>query len=155
MNIRRKIYTGLIIASVALLYTECEQRSNTATETSATGRTADESANTERETPVKLKEYLPGDWTLDAAAAGGGGNNTAQRITFTREGKYLRYAGQQQTDSGLYRVNEQQKILYLESRGEGDPVEWDVKITDNYEMTLASRDEKSQGKSKGLVYRRK
>lgn len=155
MKIKRGIYTGLIIASIAFLYAGCQERSNTATETSATGRTGDESTNTENETPVKLKEYLTGDWTLDAAASGNGDNTAPQRITFTTEATYRRYTGKQQrSDSGLFRVNEQHKILYLESQQNGSPEEWQVTMNGDDQMTLALRNANEQGRSNSFSYRR-
>ena len=96
--------------------------------------------NTRQETPVKLIEYLVGDWQMDSSnesqnnAQGGPG----ERITFTSEARYIVRNGNQKVDSGAYRMNEQLRNLYLESEINGNPREYEVDIKQDV-MTLVAK----------------
>lgn len=93
-------------------------------------------ANTERQTPTKMIEYLVGQWQIDSA-----GNTTQQgqgqdqRMIFTQEARYMEYLGNQKVDSGAYRMNEQLNNLYLESEINANPREFEIKF-DETKMTL-------------------
>ena len=96
--------------------------------------------NTRQETPVKLIEYLVGDWQMDSSSERG--NNAqggpGERITFTSEARYIVRNGNQKVDSGAYRMNEQLRNLYLESEINGNPREYEVDIKQDV-MTLVAK----------------
>lgn len=80
------------------------------------------------ETPAKMIEQLVGEWQQ----AGGSGNNNqqaaGQKLTFTEEARYIVEKGNQKTDSGAYRMNEQLRNLYFESEANEQPREYEVQL---------------------------
>lgn len=88
---------------------------------------------------TKLIEKVPGVWKV--TQVNDGKKNISQTvdstaiesIEFTREAKYIIRTKTQQLDSGLYRLNEQQKVLYLESKLSRDtpPTEWGIDVNGN------------------------
>ena len=80
------------------------------------------------ETPAKMIEQLVGEWQQ----AGGSGNNNqqaaGQKLTFTEEARYIVENGNQKTDSGAYRMNEQLRNLYFESEANEQPREYEVQL---------------------------
>lgn len=83
----------------------------------------------QHETPAKMIEQLVGDWRQ----ANGAGNNNqqsggAQTLTFTEEARYILEEGNQKTDSGAYRMNEQLNNLYFESEANEQPREYEVQL---------------------------
>ncbi|MBT1686213.1 hypothetical protein [Dawidia soli] len=90
--------------------------------------------------PVKkLIEKVPGVWKVTQVNDGKKeisqtvDSTAIESIEFTREAKYIIRNKTQRLDSGLYRLNEQQNILYLESKLTADtpPVEWGITVTGN------------------------
>ena len=81
------------------------------------------------ETPAKMIEQLVGEWQQ---AAGSTNNNQqsgeGQKLTFTEEARYIVEKGNQKTDSGAYRMNEQLRNLYFESEANGQPREYEVQL---------------------------
>jgi hypothetical protein len=75
-------------------------------------------------------------------------------MEFTREGKYMAYSGREKIDSGLYRLNEQQSKLYLESQANGNPIEWNVTFRKN-EMTLQNAQTSQMAEKLKYIYSRK
>lgn len=108
----------------------------------------------EQETPLKMIEFLIGEWELVNAT---GGQNTQQqenrRLEFTNEARYIVRAGGQKIDSGAYRMNEQLKNLYLESEANERPQEFEVDVQGD-QMTLTPRDPASGQENVQYVYRR-
>lgn len=108
----------------------------------------------EQETPLKMIEFLIGEWELVSAT---GGQNTQQqenrRIEFTNEARYIISAGGQKIDSGAYRMNEQLKNLYLENEADERPQEFEVDVQGD-QMTLTPRDPASGQENVQYVYRR-
>lgn len=104
---------------------------------------------------VKLIERLYGVWQAVGSQAPGQNNANAQSdlsIEFNPEAKYVLKRGNQIVESGSYRVNEQQEVIYLENSVNKKPVEWRVKLNGgNLVMTTRETD---QGKSKKYTYRR-
>lgn len=97
------------------------------------------------QTGQKIIDLMVGTWQINKVFDGKkelkrNADTTVQTMEFTREAKYISRTSQQKVDSGLFRVNENHKILYLESAGDADapPVEWAVTIKDNT-LTLAGR----------------
>jgi hypothetical protein len=93
----------------------------------------------------KVIDLMVGTWQISKVFDGkkelkSDADTTIQTMEFTREAKYISRTNQQKVDSGLFRVNENHKILYLESAGDSDapPVEWAISIKDNI-LTLAGR----------------
>ncbi|MBT1709205.1 hypothetical protein KK062_13265 [Fulvivirgaceae bacterium PWU5] len=87
----------------------------------------------------KLIEKVPGVWKVTEVNDGKKkisqtvDSTAIESIEFTREAKYIIRNKTQQLDSGLYRLNEQQKTLYLESRLSNDtpPAEWSIDVNGN------------------------
>lgn len=88
---------------------------------------------------IKLIEKVAGVWKV--TQVNDGKKNIAQTvdstaiesIEFTREAKYIIRNKTQRLDSGLYRINEQQKVLYLESKLSSNtpPAEWGLDVNGN------------------------
>jgi hypothetical protein len=156
MNINNRILTCIIGSALTLIFSACndsgKREMDGGNSNNDSTQLSERSINTEYETPMKLKDYVTGDWVIDENS--GGEEKNTLRVTFTRDGKYNRYTGNQQTESGLYRVNEQHKFLYLEADGGGKPAEWDVTIDDQNQMTLKLRDGSAHGESYNFTYTR-
>jgi hypothetical protein len=97
------------------------------------------------QTGQKVLDLMVGTWQISKVFDGkkelkSDADTTIQTMEFTREAKYISRTNQQKVDSGLFRVNENHKILYLESAGNADapPEEWAITIKDNI-LTLAGR----------------
>src|SRR5688572_30231775 len=102
----------------------------------------DDAINTKQKTPVKIIEYIVGTWEVegiykdkkDISNTDTVGSN--QIIEFDREGRYVSRSGNEKLDSGIYRLNENHSILYLESQTGEEPVEWKVSFSQDGDMTL-------------------
>jgi hypothetical protein len=96
-------------------------------------------SNASQQPAKKLIEQVAGVWKVTAMNDGKKAitqqvDSTAlSSIEFTREAKYIMRTKTQRLDSGLYRLNEEQKTLYLESGVGTDtpPVEWGIDIKGN------------------------
>lgn len=94
----------------------------------------------------KLITDVVGKWQLVKTMNGkkditGKNDSTGiQTIELTREAKFIMRDKQQKLDSGLFRINEAQKVIYFESKSGGDasPVEWNISLYGN-QMTLTNR----------------
>ncbi len=121
----RKILYTIFLGSASLLTLE------TSAQRIKTDKQIDNNkeVNTAQKTPVKMIEYLVGDWKIDKILSGkkdvtetkGGGNQT---LTFTSDARYIMRSGNEKIDSGSYRMNEQIGSLYLESESDEKPREW-------------------------------
>jgi hypothetical protein len=116
----------------------------------STTEDANTQANTKQETPEKMIEYLAGEWQLDNAGAAG---NSADRLTFTEEARYIARSGNQKTDSGAFRMNEQLNNLYLESEANEQPREFEIEVNENV-MTLKPRQPAAGQENVSYTYRR-
>ncbi len=121
----------------------------------------DKAINSNKKTPVKIIEYIVGTWQVENVYKGGKDisetdtlANEARTMEFTREGKYMAYSGSEKIDSGLYRLNEQQSKLYLESQANGNPIEWNVTFRKN-EMTLQNAQTSQMAEKLKYIYSRK
>lgn len=140
--------TNLFLFGMLILWTVYSCQSDTR-ERSANGG----EVNTEKETPTKLLEYLVGDWQVDNAEANQNQQgNTPERLTFTEEGRYTVYSGNQKIDSGAYRMNEQLRNLYLESVANKTAIEYEISVNQDV-MTLKPK-LSAAGVSDSLNYRR-
>jgi hypothetical protein len=117
--------------------------------------------NSNKQTPVKIIEYIVGRWQVENVYKGDKDisetdtlANDQRTMEFNRDGKYFLFSGKEQIDSGLYRLNEQQSKLYLESHGNGKPVEWNVTFRKN-EMTLRNEQTSAKAEKIKYVYSRK
>jgi hypothetical protein len=113
--------------------------------------------NTRQDTPVKMIEYLVGEWQMMDRAGGGGGNRDGQggpgeRIAFTSEARYIVYQGNQKVDSGAYRMNEQLNNLYLESEANEKPREFELHLKSDT-LTLNAKSGSGQNGA-AYTYRR-
>lgn len=108
---------------------------------------------TRHETPQKMIEELVGEW-VQANADGSGNNdrqaNAIQTLTFTEEARYIVREGDQKTDSGAFRMNEQLKNLYFESEATEDPREFEVQLRQDT-LILSEKDD-GQGRDEEYVY---
>jgi hypothetical protein len=117
--------------------------------------------NSNKKTPVKIIEYIVGTWQVENVYKGNKDvsetdtlANDQRTMEFNRDGKYFLFSGTEQIDSGLYRLNEQQSKLYLESHGTGNPVEWNVAFRKN-EMTLQNVQTSAKAEKLKYIYSRK
>jgi hypothetical protein len=116
--------------------------------------------NTRKKTPEKIIEHIVGTWEVEGIYKGNkdisntdtvGVNST---IIFDREAKYISYSGNEQIDSGRYRLNENHSILYLESAAGQEPSEWKVSFNNNG-MTLQPKETYPHAESFRYLYTRK
>jgi hypothetical protein len=117
--------------------------------------------NSDKKTPVKIIEYIVGTWQVENVYKGNKDvsntdtlANDQRTMEFNREGKYFLFSGTEKIDSGLYRLNEQQSKLYLESQGNGNPIEWNVTFRTN-EMTLQNEQKSAKAEKIKYIYSRK
>lgn len=132
---------SFFFAAVLLLTLHACQRDDRARDEVET-----EEVNTDKQTPVKLIEYLVGDWEMVQSTGGGEGGEArnddgspGERLTFTAEARYIVHDGGQKRDSGAYRMNEQLNNLYLESEANENPVEYEINLEPET-MTLKPND---------------
>jgi hypothetical protein len=64
------------------------------------------------------------------------------QIEFTREAKFISYKNQVKADSGLFRTNEDHKLIYFEGGIDHKPKEWSVKLQGNM-LTLSQKEHPS------------
>lgn len=127
---------------------------------SAESKQQDVKVNTEYETPVKIMEFIYGTWTIEQVKRGqkdiSASDTTSQeeRIEFNPEGRYTSYSGNERIDSGAYRINEQQAILYMESETARNTSEWNVWFKEEGTMTLKLRDGPNHGERFTYIYRK-
>jgi hypothetical protein len=82
----------------------------------------------------KLIDQLVGTWTLNKIYEGKktlattGQPEAMNKITFTREAKYIATTQSSTYDSGFLKTNEGEMTLYLESVSDHTPREWNVKV---------------------------
>jgi hypothetical protein len=117
--------------------------------------------NSNKKTPVKIIEYIVGTWQVENVYKGNKDvsntdtlANDQRTMEFNRDGKYFLFSGTEKIDSGLYRLNEQQSKLYLESQGNGNPIEWNVTFRKN-EMTLQNVQTSAKAEKLKYIYSRK
>lgn len=103
-----------------------------------------EAIHSEKEPVTKIIAAIVGTWEVTSIFNGDKDISntdtvgTNQRIEFDREAKYISYSGNEQIDSGTYRLNENHAILYLESATGQQPSEWNVTLSNN-NLTLQPR----------------
>lgn len=119
------------------------------------------SANTAQKTPVKIIEFIPGNWVIEHVYKGKKdviSTDTLaanQILEFNREGRYTSFSGTERVDSGAYRLNEDHGILYMASNTNDTPVEWNIwfdKQSGN--MTLKKKVADKHTENLTYVYRR-
>lgn len=114
----------------------------------------DETANADAKTPVKLIEYLIGEWEMtNAADQSNKDAGPGERIKFTTEARYIAYDGGEQVDSGAYRMNEQLNNLYLAGESDESPREYELQMGPG-QMTLTPSGGDSTRDKPRYVYRR-
>ena len=148
-------------ALLVMIFQNCRIDNNDRTQDFA--KEPDETVNrgsSDEQTPVKMFDYITGTWTMNKVLRGSenvtseSGLGKAHRIEFTREGRYIRYSDMNQVDSGGYRVNEQQKSLYLDSESPGEPEEWNVSFMEDGLMSMEIRNASSHGENITYLYKR-
>ncbi len=93
------------------------------------------------ETPVKNIEKVVGVWEVTAIYKGAKNITNTDTVglnrsfEFTRENKYISYSDREQIDSGTFKLNEVQNVIYLESASGNDVVEYKLRFDENT-MTL-------------------
>lgn len=96
----------------------------------------EENIPTRQDSPEKAIETIVGTWEPLEASGGqvqstGGDPIEHHTLVFNRENQYLILDGQQQLDSGSWRMNEAHSVIYMEST-EGDiPRAYHVSFTGN------------------------
>jgi|GEM_PF-3334063 len=163
------MYIKLIITCVIAAIFGCslelsaqEKRGNTDyTNNRKKGKSAkDANVNTEQSTPEKIIHFIPGTWEVEAVFRGKEDITDSdtlaknQTLEFTREGRYMINSGKERIDSGAFRVNEQDKILYLASDFNETTTEWKISFDKTAAMTLQLKDGVVHGERFRYVYRR-
>ena len=102
--------------------------------------------NTDKQTPVKIIEYIPGTWKFEAVYKGKKDITATdtlaqiQSLEFDREGRFVSYSTNEKIDSGAYRINEQHAVLYLTNEDDKRTDEWYVRFGKDNTMTLTMKD---------------
>ena len=91
-----------------------------------------------QETPEKMIEELVGQWER-------AGSDENQTLTFTQEARYIMRKGNEKTDSGAYRMNEQLRNLYLESEADEDAREYEVQLSPDTLILSAKENPQREG----------
>ncbi|MEO5602698.1 MAG: hypothetical protein ABIR06_17385 [Cyclobacteriaceae bacterium] len=144
--------TVLKICTIALLTLQIScQNEKTVNEAN------DTQVPTEQESPEKIIESIVGEWKIDRIISGDenvtdaqGGSD--QTLVFTDEARYVMRSGNEKSDSGAYRMNEQLKNLYFESETNQKPQEWNVSFKSG--SMILSPVEDSNNKNLQYIYRR-
>lgn len=93
------------------------------------------------ETPTKNIEKVVGEWEVTGIYKGSKDITNTDTVAlnrsfrFTRENKYISYSDNEQIDSGAFKLNEVQNVIYLESSNGSDVAEYKIRF-DNNTMTL-------------------
>lgn len=93
------------------------------------------------ETPTKNIEKVVGTWEVTGIYKGTKNITDTDTVglnrsfEFTRENKFISYSDSEQIDSGYFKLNEIQNVIYLESAGDNEVVEYKIRF-DNNTMTL-------------------
>jgi hypothetical protein len=128
--------------------------------TKGKAKNTDNAVNTDRKTPVKIIEYIPGKWAIEQVLRGQEDVTATdtlaqnQTLEFGRENRYRSYSGEEQIDSGMFRINEQQAILYLESESTDKPTEWNIWFDPEGTMKLKRREGQGTAANLSYIYRR-
>ena len=121
------------------------------------------SAQTAKETPDKMIDTIVGSWKIQKILSGkkdvAQNPTSGQWIEFKSNGKYVNHAAS--LDSGSYRTDENQSILYLESvvydpGAKNSPIEigeWNVTFQEGM-MTLQRNDNKPSANKTKYIYAR-
>jgi hypothetical protein len=123
----RKMYTLLLVGFFALMSFETWAQGE-----KDQGKAGNTNANSRRSIKNDLSETIVGTWQVDEIFKGKkdisntdtlGVNET---LIFDNEGKYVSHSGSEKIDSGLYRLNENHSVLFLESETEKSITEWNI-----------------------------
>lgn len=135
----RNLYTLLLVGILALgslqLFAQNEKDQK---------KGQKEGANVRKELKENLTEKIVGTWQVSEIFKGKKNiSNTDtlgynETIIFDHEGNYVSHSGAEKIDSGLYRLNENHSILYLESETGAQTTEWNITFSKG-EMTLQPR----------------
>jgi hypothetical protein len=93
------------------------------------------------ETPTKNIEKVVGVWNVSEIYKGTKNITNTDTVglnrsfEFTRENKFISYSDREQIDSGYFKLNEVQNVIYLESAGSNEVSEYRIRF-DNNTMTL-------------------
>lgn len=112
---------------------------------------------------IKHIQRIVGVWELSAVFDGNKditGNDTVgadQEIEFTRDAKYKRYTKGEEIDSGVFTMNENHSLVYLESKTGGETTSWSVDLNDqNNALSMQpAQSTAAHGKRFKFVYRKK
>jgi hypothetical protein len=137
-----------------------EKDDNDYTNNRSKDKSKENEVNAKAETPVKIIQFIPGTWQIADVYQGdksvGPTDSLASNQTtfeFNREGRYMKYSGNEMIDSGAYRLNENHALLYLESDVDQKSTQYAVWFKDD---TMSLREEGLQSEQIPLkyVYRR-
>lgn len=98
-------------------------------------------APVKNETPTKNIEKVVGVWEVSGIYKGNKNITNTDTVglnrsfEFTRDNKFTSYSDNEQIDSGYFKLNEVQNLIYLESAGGGEVSEYKIRF-DNNTMTL-------------------
>ena len=98
-----------------------------------------------QETPEKMIEELVGEWERAASGNNNQQEGAGQTLIFTQEARYIMRQGNQKTDSGAFRMNEQLRNLYLESDETKDAREYEIRLTRDTLILSAKENARQEG----------
>ncbi|HEY0742645.1 MAG TPA: hypothetical protein VGD40_14330 [Chryseosolibacter sp.] len=113
------------------------------------------------ETPTKNIEKVVGEWEVTGIFRGSKDITNTDTVginrsfEFTRENKYISYAENEQIDSGTFKLNEVQNVIYLESATGGDVTEYKIRFDDNTMTLQPSESADANAQRFRYVYTRK
>jgi hypothetical protein len=114
------------------------------------------------ETPIKNIEQVVGVWEVTGIFKGSKNITSTDTVSlnrsfeFTRENKYLSYSdNNEQIDSGAFKLNEAQQLLYLESATGNDVAEYKIQFEDNTMILQPTESANANDQRFRYVYTRK
>ncbi|HEY0655090.1 MAG TPA: hypothetical protein VGD65_18270 [Chryseosolibacter sp.] len=113
------------------------------------------------ETPTKNIEKVVGVWEVTGIFKGNKDITNTDTVglnrsfEFTRENKYISYSDSEQIDSGAFKLNEVQNVIYLESASGNEVVEYKIRFDDNTMTLQPSESADAHAQRFRYVYTRK
>src|SRR5688500_11663191 len=152
----QNLFLALVLSS---LYTTAVAQDNAKDKKDNTVK--DKRVPVNNETPTKNIEKVVGTWEVTGIFSGTknitstdtAGINTS--FEFTRENKFNSYSDNEQIDSGYFKLNEVQNVIYLDSATGNDVSEYKIRFDDNTMTLQPSESADAHAQRFRYVYTRK
>ena len=118
-------------------------------------------APVKNETPTKNIEKVVGVWEVTGIYKGTKNITNTDTVglnrsfEFTRDNKFISYSDNEQIDSGYFKLNEVQNVIYLESAGGADVMEYKIRFDDDTMTLQAAESSDAHAQRFRYVYTRK